>query len=235
MTSRGRASAGLDILEPEQLVVPRPSSLSAYMGAVAMGGNGFVAAFVGGLLFGASARHGCRSRSSSARRWGCSPPSSSGPCSERSSWVQWSRAISSPSRSPLRIDVDLTVVRMLPVAAALTGVGLRRDTVAFMGWFGRVVSPSVVFTDRLRGPPRRGPHRRCHRGDRHVDDALGGGPRSLGGPSHRHTATACTRRATSQSSPRLPAADPEEVSLTDPPWRMNHPHRMMPGRRRART
>jgi sodium/hydrogen antiporter len=42
--------------------------------------------------------------------------------------------------------ISLTVVRMLPVAAALTGVGLRRDTVAFMGWFGPRGLASVVFT-----------------------------------------------------------------------------------------
>ena len=75
---------GLDIRDLEQLVV-LALSLLAYVGAVAIGGNGFVAAFVGGLLFGASTSRGCTSRSNSPRRWGCSPRSSSGPCSERSS------------------------------------------------------------------------------------------------------------------------------------------------------
>jgi NhaP-type Na+/H+ or K+/H+ antiporter len=42
--------------------------------------------------------------------------------------------------------VSLTLVRMVPVAAALAGTGLRRDTVAFMGWFGPRGLASVVFT-----------------------------------------------------------------------------------------
>jgi NhaP-type Na+/H+ or K+/H+ antiporter len=42
--------------------------------------------------------------------------------------------------------ISLTAVRMVPVAAALAGTGLRRDTVAFMGWFGPRGLASVVFT-----------------------------------------------------------------------------------------
>lgn len=37
-------------------------------------------------------------------------------------------------------------MRMVPVATALAGVGLRRDAVAFMGWFGPRGLASVVFT-----------------------------------------------------------------------------------------
>ena len=39
----------------------------------------------------------------------------------------------------------LTVMRMLPVAIALHRTGLRRDTVALMGWFGPRGLASVVF------------------------------------------------------------------------------------------
>ena len=42
--------------------------------------------------------------------------------------------------------VRLTLVRMVPVATALAGTGLRRDTIAFMGWFGPRGLASVVFT-----------------------------------------------------------------------------------------
>ena len=55
--------------------------------------------------------------------------------------------------------ISLTVVRMVPVAAALAGSGLRRDTVAFMGWFGPRGLASVVFTliafEELHGSGRR--------------------------------------------------------------------------------
>jgi sodium/hydrogen antiporter len=39
----------------------------------------------------------------------------------------------------------LTVVRMLPVAIALTGTGLRRSSVAFMGWFGPRGLASIIL------------------------------------------------------------------------------------------
>jgi NhaP-type Na+/H+ or K+/H+ antiporter len=42
--------------------------------------------------------------------------------------------------------LSLTVIRMLPVAIAMRGVGLRRDTIGLMGWFGPRGLASVVFT-----------------------------------------------------------------------------------------
>jgi NhaP-type Na+/H+ or K+/H+ antiporter len=53
--------------------------------------------------------------------------------------------------------LSLTVIRMAPVAAALGGTGLRRETVAFVGWFGPRGLASVVFTlmalETLQGSP----------------------------------------------------------------------------------
>ena len=40
---------------------------------------------------------------------------------------------------------SLTVVRMLPVAVAMLGTGARRQTVAFLGWFGPRGLASIVF------------------------------------------------------------------------------------------
>ena len=42
--------------------------------------------------------------------------------------------------------LSLTVVRMLPVALSLTGLGMHRSTWLFMGWFGPRGLASVVFT-----------------------------------------------------------------------------------------
>ncbi len=39
----------------------------------------------------------------------------------------------------------LTLVRMLPVAVALTGAGLRRSSLAFMGWFGPRGLASIIL------------------------------------------------------------------------------------------
>jgi len=40
---------------------------------------------------------------------------------------------------------SLTVVRMLPVALAMLGAGMRRVTVGFLGWFGPRGLASIVF------------------------------------------------------------------------------------------
>ena len=40
---------------------------------------------------------------------------------------------------------SLTVVRMLPVALAMMGTGMRRVTVGFLGWFGPRGLASIVF------------------------------------------------------------------------------------------
>ena len=40
---------------------------------------------------------------------------------------------------------SLTVVRMLPVAIAMLGTGARRQTIAFLGWFGPRGLASIVF------------------------------------------------------------------------------------------
>jgi NhaP-type Na+/H+ or K+/H+ antiporter len=41
--------------------------------------------------------------------------------------------------------LSLTVVRMVPVAIAVAGTGARRQTVAFLGWFGPRGLASIVF------------------------------------------------------------------------------------------
>ena len=50
----------------------------------------------------------------------------------------------------------LTLVRMVPVALALAGTGLNRETVVFIGWFGpRWAGLDRVRPDRARRPSRR--------------------------------------------------------------------------------
>ena len=128
----------------EQLVV-LALSLLAYVGAVAIGGNGFVAAFVGGLLFGAA--------TSSRMHEPVEFTETVGLFASFFVWTVFGALFVGPvitgDIEPVAIlyaVISLTVVRMVPVAAALAGVGLRRDTVAFMGWFGPRGLASVVFT-----------------------------------------------------------------------------------------
>jgi sodium/hydrogen antiporter len=127
----------------EQLVV-LALSLLAYVGGVAIGGNGFVAAFVGGLLFGAS--------TSSRMHEPVEFTETVGLFASFFVWAVFGGLFVGPvitniePAAILYAVVSLTVVRMVPVAVAMTGGGLRRDTVAFIGWFGPRGLASVVFT-----------------------------------------------------------------------------------------
>jgi NhaP-type Na+/H+ or K+/H+ antiporter len=127
----------------EQLAV-LALSLLAYVGAVAIGGNGFVAAFVGGLLFGAS--------TSSRVHEPVEFTETVGLFASFFVWTVFGALFVGPvvtgDIEPVAIlyaVISLTLVRMVPVAAAVAGMGLRPDTVAFMGWFGPRGLASVVF------------------------------------------------------------------------------------------
>lgn len=74
-------------------------ALLAYEGAVAIGGNGFIAGFAGGMLFGAARNTAWQSLSSSPRRSDCRPPSRCGRSSVLSSSETCSPMTSQPNRS----------------------------------------------------------------------------------------------------------------------------------------
>jgi NhaP-type Na+/H+ or K+/H+ antiporter len=118
-------------------------ALGTYLAAVGVGGNGFVAAFCGGLAFGAAA--GPR---------GSAEVVFLDQASGLVSLLVW--AAFGVIVIPLvlaGLDVatvvyavlSLTVVRMLPVALVLVGAGLDRRSVAFIGWFGPRGLASLVF------------------------------------------------------------------------------------------
>jgi NhaP-type Na+/H+ or K+/H+ antiporter len=121
-------------------------ALLAYSGSVAIGGNGFVAAFGGGILF----RAVTRGRHLAA----------AGAFTETlgltASFLVWAifgalfvggifTQVHS-ARPILCAVLSLTVIRMVPVAVALTRAHLRPATTAFIGWFGPRGLASVVFT-----------------------------------------------------------------------------------------
>jgi NhaP-type Na+/H+ or K+/H+ antiporter len=118
-------------------------AMAAYFGAIALGGNGFIAAFVGGLAFGAASRHAEEGAEVFAE--------AAGSIMSILVWIAAGAAFvrfltQAPDLRPLIYAVvSLTIVRMLPVAIALLGTGLRRDTVAFVGWFGPRGLATIVF------------------------------------------------------------------------------------------
>ena len=140
--SRGRGFSTRHTRALAVLVLP----LLAYFGAELAGGNAFVAAFVAGTAFAGSAR------------W----------LEDEESTLDLAEAVADPLgfavwlafgfvAVPLLVEnigwaqvvfavMALTVLRMVPVALALLGTGLRPQTVAFVGWFGPRGLASVVFT-----------------------------------------------------------------------------------------
>ncbi len=120
-------------------------ALLAYAGSIAIGGNGFVAAFVAGILFGATT--GVRAHRSVEFTETFALFLSFGV------WTIFGALLAGPVLTgsfhvlPIVYAVlSLTVIRMLPVALAWLGLGLRRETIAFAGWFGPRGLASVVFT-----------------------------------------------------------------------------------------
>jgi NhaP-type Na+/H+ or K+/H+ antiporter len=118
-------------------------AFTAYLGSLALDGNGFIAAFVGGLAFGVASSH----REEGAELFS----EAAGSLLSIAVWViagaafvRFIAATTDP-RPIVYAVLSLTVVRMVPVAIALLGSGLRLRTVLFIGWFGPRGLASIVF------------------------------------------------------------------------------------------
>ncbi len=118
-------------------------ALLAYTAALVVDGNGFVAAFVGGLVFGRYAGRGGEKEVYFVDQTGA--------LASMTSWLIFG-ALAVPvigDRLSWTVLVyaalSLTVVRMLPVALALLGAGFDRFSVGFIGWFGPRGLASVIF------------------------------------------------------------------------------------------
>ena len=115
----------------------------AYACSLALHGNGFIAAFVGGIAFGAVGGR---------RGEGLIPfVEETGALVSILVWLSFGAVEVVPALRSLSWQtlvyavLSLTVIRMLPVALALWGGGLSRVAVAFVGWFGPRGLASVVF------------------------------------------------------------------------------------------
>jgi NhaP-type Na+/H+ or K+/H+ antiporter len=134
---------GLTTQTSEQLAVITLAPLT-YIAAVQYDGNGFVAAFVAGLCFGAVSRRTLADATEFTETTGMFM-----------SFVVWALfgatlvgplLTSSWHGGPILFALlALTVGRLLPVALALAGSGLQRSTTAYLGWFGPRGLASVVF------------------------------------------------------------------------------------------
>ena len=117
--------------------------LLAYTVASALGGSGFIAAFVGGIVFGALAGERAEATTYLAEE--------SGELLNAVTFLLFGAVLLGPAlgdpdwRVIGYAALSLTVVRLLPVAVAMLGTGLRRVTVGFLGWFGPRGLASIVF------------------------------------------------------------------------------------------
>ncbi len=124
-------------------ILPLATALLAYALALKLGGSGFIAAFVGGMAFGRfSGEQGSGSTLFTEEAGGLLAAVT---------WIGFGAAAIAWAIPHLTWHVvlyaalSLTVVRMVPVAIAMLGKGVRAPTVAFIGWFGPRGLASVVF------------------------------------------------------------------------------------------
>jgi len=117
----------------------------SFVAAHELGVNGFVAAFAGGLAYGAVSREAPEraERSMAFVALG-------GELLSLLLWFLFGAFLihvldAAPTGIVLYAVLSLTVVRMVPVALACLGSKLHRSTVAFVGWFGPRGLASVVF------------------------------------------------------------------------------------------
>jgi NhaP-type Na+/H+ or K+/H+ antiporter len=123
-------------------VVPIAGAVGAFGLAQSRGGSGFIAAFVGGAIFGLladrEADSGALTEEVGAVLNGVTlivfGAAVLGSLWSNISWAEVGYAV-----------LSLTLVRMLPVAIAMIGSRARPPTVLFLGWFGPRGLASIVF------------------------------------------------------------------------------------------
>ena len=118
-------------------------AVAAFAIAEAIGGNGFVAAFIAGMTFGYVAREACESAADFTE--------DEGQLLALLTFLFFGALLLGPRLDELSFAIaayailSLTVIRMVPVAVSLLGVGLEPPTVAYLGWFGPRGLASILF------------------------------------------------------------------------------------------
>jgi NhaP-type Na+/H+ or K+/H+ antiporter len=142
-----RAVAGRGWLEPGPWIKIPVIALAFGIFALAQsaGGSGFIACFTGGLTFGALIRKHKEAILEGAE--------GTGEALSLLTWVVFGAAVVGQHsgititdwRVALYAVLSLTVIRMLPVALAVLGLGVRTEAKLFLGWFGPRGLASIVF------------------------------------------------------------------------------------------
>lgn len=118
-------------------------ALAAFAAAESIGGNGFISAFTAGLLFGSTVRHRCKFLFEFME--------SEGQLLTLITFlifgaVMLPQALHHAVWSTVLLAVlFLTLVRMVPIAISVKGLGLSLPSKLFLGWFGPRGIASILF------------------------------------------------------------------------------------------
>jgi sodium/hydrogen antiporter len=133
-----------DLIDPAwRQVIPAAGAALAYGTAAALGGSGFIAAFVAGVTF----RQALGRDPAQMNELG----EQVGNVLNGVTFVLFGAILLGPALGELSWElalyavVSLTLVRMLPVALAMAGSRARLQTLGFLGWFGPRGLASIVF------------------------------------------------------------------------------------------
>jgi NhaP-type Na+/H+ or K+/H+ antiporter len=124
-------------------VVPLAAAGLAFGLADPIGGSGFIAAFVGGFVFGVLRRRAGGEVGLLIEELG--------EVFGGVTFIVFGAVLLGPALGDVTWSIalyavlSLTVVRLLPVAIAMIGTGARKPTLAFLGWFGPRGLASIVF------------------------------------------------------------------------------------------
>jgi len=114
-----------------------------YLVAELLGGNGFIAAFIGGMVFGNCLRHPCTFLFEFME--------TEGQLLMLITFLVFGAALLPEAIEHFRPEfavyalLSLTVIRMVPVAISLIGARVRLPTQLFLGWFGPRGLASILF------------------------------------------------------------------------------------------
>ncbi len=124
-------------------VIPVAAAALSYGLATALGGSGFIAAFIAGVLFGALVHDETAQTAALSEELG--------QLLNGLTFVVFGAVLLGPALAHVSWRIaayallSLTLARMLPVAIAMLGTGARRATIGFLGWFGPRGLASIVF------------------------------------------------------------------------------------------
>jgi NhaP-type Na+/H+ or K+/H+ antiporter len=123
--------------------IPVAGAALAYGIAIALHGSGYIAAFVAGAVFRAAYRHDPEELNRLGQQMGT--------ILNGITFVLFGAILLGPALAlvtgelALYAVLSLTLVRMIPVALAMLGSGVRPATLGFIGWFGPRGLASIVF------------------------------------------------------------------------------------------